>query len=242
MMTPLTAVVTSVAKLLGSVITLVGRLALFSLAVTAEGAVTWVSGRRHRSTLRARFEGYAKEAAKGGAKGQVAGQAAGQGVTGDLSDRNGVVPVRRGDARANFGQFRRSTDAGADSTDGLPSRCRGRVAVIGAGIAGSGAAWALGEDGFDVEVFEAASWVGGNAKTVMWPDGQRTGLSVLAWPAALLRNYTALLRRLGDAHTEVECDCIKPALLHVNGPCYAVNAADIYTGSGKHCMTCAPCS
>ena len=59
---------------------------------------------------------------------------------------------------------------------------RARVAVVGAGIAGSSCAWALDQDGFEVHLFEAADYVGGNAKTFLWPDGQRTGLSVLAWP------------------------------------------------------------
>ena len=59
---------------------------------------------------------------------------------------------------------------------------RAKVAVVGAGIAGSSCAWALEQDGFNVHLFEADDYVGGNAKTFLWPDGQRTGLSVLAWP------------------------------------------------------------
>ena len=72
-----------------------------------------------------------------------------------------------------------------------------RVAVIGGGIAGFGAAWALARSGVEVTLLEAADEVGGNAKTIAWPDGKVTGLSVLAWPAVYFRNYKALLRALG---------------------------------------------
>ena len=80
---------------------------------------------------------------------------------------------------------------------------RGRVAIIGGGIAGSGAAWALTQDHFECSIFESSSVVGGNAKTFVWPDGQRTGLSVLAWPHEYFNNYEALLKRLKIKHTEV---------------------------------------
>lgn len=76
-----------------------------------------------------------------------------------------------------------------------------RVAVVGAGIAGCAAAWSLHRAGFSVELFEAAPTVGGNAKTHEWliEEGRRVtvGLSVLAWPAQLFRNYRALLGMLG---------------------------------------------
>jgi hypothetical protein len=81
---------------------------------------------------------------------------------------------------------------------------RGKIAVIGSGIAGSGAAWALSQDNFEVHVFESAGAVGGNAKTFVWPDGQRTGLSVLAWPEEYFHNYQALLSRLNIMHKNVK--------------------------------------
>ena len=75
-----------------------------------------------------------------------------------------------------------------------------RVAVVGAGIAGAGAAYSLTTGlGAEVTLFEAAETIGGNAKTVEWPDGVVTGLSVLAWPTRYFRNYRALLLRLGCA-------------------------------------------
>jgi predicted NAD/FAD-binding protein len=81
-----------------------------------------------------------------------------------------------------------------------------RIAVVGAGIAGAGAAWALHRAGFDVEVFEASAEVGGNAKTHAWRVGERrvvTGLSVLAWPPRFFKNYERLLRALGVETEEV---------------------------------------
>jgi predicted NAD/FAD-binding protein len=86
-----------------------------------------------------------------------------------------------------------------------------RVAVIGGGIAGTSAAWALAElagrlpggaPSFDTHLYEERDALGGNAKTHLWTDGNakseelRTGLSVLGWPAAYFKNYEVLLKRL----------------------------------------------
>ncbi len=77
-----------------------------------------------------------------------------------------------------------------------------RVAVVGGGIAGSGAAWALRKAGMDVTLFEKKPQVGGNANTFEFrlSDSRRVrvGLSVLAWPKLFL-HYDALLRELGVA-------------------------------------------
>jgi predicted NAD/FAD-binding protein len=82
-----------------------------------------------------------------------------------------------------------------------------RVGVVGAGIAGCGAAWSLHRAGFEVELFEAAAALGGNAKTHRWQVEDRTvttGLSVLAWPPVLFRNYRRLLDSLEVATEPVE--------------------------------------
>jgi carotenoid cleavage dioxygenase-like enzyme/predicted NAD/FAD-binding protein len=51
----------------------------------------------------------------------------------------------------------------------VPPRGNDGVAIIGSGVAGLGAAWALHSAGFDITVYEAASTVGGNAHTVDFP-------------------------------------------------------------------------
>jgi predicted NAD/FAD-binding protein len=82
-----------------------------------------------------------------------------------------------------------------------------RVAVVGGGIAGCAAAWALDRAGVEVELFEARPTLGGNAKTHTWTVGDErvtTGLSVLAWPQGLFRNYARLLETLGVASETVE--------------------------------------
>ncbi len=75
-----------------------------------------------------------------------------------------------------------------------------RIGVVGGGIAGTAAAWALHQGGSEVWLFEQNPALGGNAKTHDWKHGPRsilTGLSVLAWPNQLFHNYAALLSRLG---------------------------------------------
>ena len=78
-----------------------------------------------------------------------------------------------------------------------------RIAVIGAGIAGCGAAWSLARAGFDITLYEQHAALGGNAKTQTWTlsDGREvvTGLSVLAWPDLYFHNYNRLLDELGIA-------------------------------------------
>ncbi|QLE70253.1 hypothetical protein FGW37_00255 [Streptomyces rectiverticillatus] len=80
---------------------------------------------------------------------------------------------------------------------------RERIAIVGAGAAGLGAAWALSRhpDRFDVEVYEAAPTLGGNARTEDFP--QRDGgtvpadIAVTAFIPSVYHHYAELLRRLG---------------------------------------------
>jgi predicted NAD/FAD-binding protein/cytochrome b involved in lipid metabolism len=87
---------------------------------------------------------------------------------------------------------------------------RGTVAVIGGGIAGCGAAWALQREGFAVTLYEARGQISGNARTFEWdfspyrPDPAVDGdptvkscVSVTAWPPDFYKNYTCLLSTLG---------------------------------------------
>jgi cation diffusion facilitator CzcD-associated flavoprotein CzcO len=60
----------------------------------------------------------------------------------------------------------------------VPSKSRGPVAVIGAGLAGLTAAYRLQQRGFDVTVFEARDRVGGRVWTV------RKGDYIVTSPAA----------------------------------------------------------
>lgn len=76
---------------------------------------------------------------------------------------------------------------------------RGRVAVVGGGIAGCGAAWMLARDGFEVHLYEARPNLSGNARTFDWTgfaDGlaRKSCVSVTAWPPLLYKNYEALLK------------------------------------------------
>lgn len=80
-----------------------------------------------------------------------------------------------------------------------------KVVVIGGGIAGCGAAWALAQSGFDVTLFEAREHISGNARTFHWDFSPYRGygasvescVSVTAWPPVFYKNYTCLLDYLG---------------------------------------------
>lgn len=75
-----------------------------------------------------------------------------------------------------------------------------RVAVIGSGVAGTGAAWSLNRAGIDCVVYEKKPKVGGNAKKMVWNvEGQKieTGLAVFAWPESLFHNYNAMIEECG---------------------------------------------
>ena len=77
---------------------------------------------------------------------------------------------------------------------------RRRVAIIGAGVAGLGAAYALNKhpDRFDIRVFEANPQVGGNAVTVDMPQDDGTSIpfdiSVTACIPTVYHNYLQLLK------------------------------------------------
>eukprot|EP01060_Flectonema_neradi_P030715 TRINITY_DN4511_c0_g1_i1.p1 TRINITY_DN4511_c0_g1~~TRINITY_DN4511_c0_g1_i1.p1 ORF type:complete len:623 (+),score=128.85 TRINITY_DN4511_c0_g1_i1:50-1918(+) len=82
-----------------------------------------------------------------------------------------------------------------------------KVAVIGGGIAGCGAAYSLSKAGFETHIFESRAALGGNATTWDWETATgpiTTGLAVLAWPTHYFRNYTSLLKELNIATERVE--------------------------------------
>jgi len=78
-----------------------------------------------------------------------------------------------------------------------------RVCVVGGGIAGLGAAWALGQhpERFAVQLYERHDDLGGNAVTVDIPQDDGTSIpvdiSVTAYIPAVYQNYAKLLERLG---------------------------------------------
>ena len=75
-----------------------------------------------------------------------------------------------------------------------------RVAVIGSGIAGCGAAWSLRRSGIDVVLYEKKPTIGGNAKAFKWNvEGKDvvTSLAVFAWPRNYFHSYNCLVDELG---------------------------------------------
>lgn len=78
-----------------------------------------------------------------------------------------------------------------------------RVAIIGAGVAGLGAAWALNRhpEKFDIQVFEANSIIGGNAITVDMPQDDGSSIpfdiSVTACIPTVYHNYVQFLKQHG---------------------------------------------
>jgi len=75
-----------------------------------------------------------------------------------------------------------------------------KIAIIGGGVAGLGAAWALSKhpDRFDIRLFEANDRLGGNAITVDMPqdDGRSVcfDISVTACIPTVYHNYVAFMR------------------------------------------------
>jgi uncharacterized protein len=78
-----------------------------------------------------------------------------------------------------------------------------KIAIVGAGVAGLGAAWALNKhpDRFDIRVFEASDRIGGNAITVDMPqaDGRSIpfDISVTACIPTVYHNYVQFLQQHG---------------------------------------------
>lgn len=92
-----------------------------------------------------------------------------------------------------------------------------RIAVVGGGIAGVTAAWALHRSGFEVSLFERCPALGGNAKSFRWQldDGAvETGVFVLAWPTEYYHSYNQLLELLGVEAEEIP---IKYFATHAGG-------------------------
>ena len=88
-----------------------------------------------------------------------------------------------------------------------------KIAVIGGGIAGCGAAYSLKKSGFHVTLYEARKQLGGNAQVASFPPhGIKQDLSVLFWAKDYYKNYTCLLKTLNVKWEDVTVTY----LLHTN--------------------------
>ncbi|KAK3112914.1 hypothetical protein LTR53_010308 [Teratosphaeriaceae sp. CCFEE 6253] len=77
---------------------------------------------------------------------------------------------------------------------------RPKIAIVGSGCAGLGAAWALKDSGYDVHVFEKSSRLGGHTNTQIWRHGNRevpvdTGFIVMN--TATYPNFIRFLEEVG---------------------------------------------
>lgn len=98
-------------------------------------------------------------------------------------------------------QIKQTADGEVANEEEQPS-----VAIIGGGIAGCGAAWALRRSGFKVTLYEARAQISGNARTFDWDFSPyrskdeeqivKSCCSVTAWPPLFYKNYTCLLNEL----------------------------------------------
>src|SRR5689334_3134632 len=80
-----------------------------------------------------------------------------------------------------------------------------RICIVGGGISGLGAAWALHQhpDRYDFQIFERNDRIGGNAMTVDIPQNDGTtipvDISVTAFIPSVYQNYIELMNRYGIA-------------------------------------------
>lgn len=74
---------------------------------------------------------------------------------------------------------------------------RTKVAVVGGGISGCGAAWALAESGYDVTVYEGRPTLGGNAQTYDFPGSTKLDGLVSYFNEEYYPNYLSMLDKLG---------------------------------------------
>ncbi|MBN8504556.1 MAG: FAD-dependent oxidoreductase [Burkholderiales bacterium] len=103
------------------------------------------------------------------------------------------------EAQAHAGDLLRWLDGGAPALTGQAAQ---RVAVVGGGISGLGAAWAL-QGRAQVSVFEAEPRLGGHANTVdVELDGVRHGVDT-GFLVCNVRTYPLLLRLFDDLGVEL---------------------------------------
>ena len=72
-----------------------------------------------------------------------------------------------------------------------------KIAIIGTGISGRGAAWLLNKNGYDVTVFEQNPRAGGHANTITLDDGTAVDTGFIVYNEATYPNFIAFLDTLG---------------------------------------------
>lgn len=72
-----------------------------------------------------------------------------------------------------------------------------KIAIIGSGITGMGAAWHLHHCGYDIDVFEAADRIGGHSNTVSGPAHADVDTGFIVLNEDTYPNFIALLAHIG---------------------------------------------
>jgi FAD-dependent urate hydroxylase len=110
-----------------------------------------------------------------------------------------------------------------------------RILVVGAGIAGLGAARALRQRGFVAEVVESESaWTHAGAGIYL-PGNAARALRALGLQSPVVERGSLITRqRLCDHHGRVLADIDVSALLGEVGPCVALHRADLHEVLASH--------
>nr|POE54187.1 hypothetical protein CFP56_63490 [Quercus suber] len=102
--------------------------------------------------------------------------------------------------------FRRKANP-SSSVNMSPSVARRKVAIVGSGCAGMGAAWALKGTEYDIHVFEKSSEIGGHTNTQPFHHGGKTtpvDTGFIVMNSETYPNFIRFLREVGIDPTETE--------------------------------------
>ncbi len=97
----------------------------------------------------------------------------------------------------------------------------GKVAVIGAGVAGIGSAIRLAKEGFDVSLFDAKSYIGGRCSAFDW-NGARIDNANHA-TMGCYKNFFAILDQIGVNQEEYFANTKSMQFLFANGECKTIH-------------------
>ena len=82
----------------------------------------------------------------------------------------------------------------------MPGKTRKKVAIVGSGCAGLGAAWALKDTDYEVHIFEQANRFGGHTNTQSWRRGQdsvQVDTGFIVMNSATYPNFMNFLKDVG---------------------------------------------